>query len=210
MDLFADLPRPQQRLGEGAWWLPGFADARAILADIERISSASPFRTMVSPGGRPLSVEMTNCGAVGWISDRLGYRYVAEDPLSGRAWPALPDAFKELAARAADAAGFADFDPDCCLINRYAPGTRLGLHQDRDEKDFSQPIVSVSIGLPCTFAWGGRNRTDETRSYRLESGDVVVFGGADRLNFHGVTKVFDGDHPLTGTLRFNLTFRKAG
>ena len=210
MDLFAHLPRPQQRIGAGAVWLPGFADASQVLPEIEKVTTISPFRQMTTAGGRPLSVEMTNCGAAGWISDQLGYRYVTQDPQTDRAWPEMPNSFRDLAVRAAEVAGYPAFDPDCCLINRYPPGSRLGLHQDRDEKDFSHPIVSVSVGLPCNFAWGGQNRNDETRNYRLESGDVVVFGGPDRLTYHGVTKVVEGDHPLTGRLRYNLTFRKTG
>lgn len=208
MDLFAHLPRPQQRIGPGAWWLPGLADARLVLEELERVTAVSPFRQMTTASGRQLSVEMTNCGATGWISDQRGYRYVSVDPQTTQPWPDMPASFRDLAVRAAEAAGYPGFDPDCCLINRYPPGSRLGLHQDRDEQDFSHPIVSVSVGLPCIFAWGGQNRSDETKNYRLESGDIVVFGGSDRLTYHGVTKIIEGDHPLTGRLRYNLTFRR--
>jgi alkylated DNA repair protein (DNA oxidative demethylase) len=161
-----------------------------------------------TPGGYTMSVAMTNCGRVGWVSDRKGYRYDALDPDTGLPWPELPGAFQDLASRAAEAAGFPDYDPDACLVNRYAAGAKLGLHQDRDEEDPWSPIVSVSLGLPATFLWGGKKRTDPVRRLRLESGDVVVWGGPARFVFHGVAPLKAGEHPVTGNVRINLTFRK--
>lgn len=165
---------------------------------------------MVTPGGATMSVAMTHCGALGWVSDRHGYRYVARNPETGEPWPAMPEVFSALAQEAAAAVGFAAFRPDSCLINRYAPGTRLSLHQDKDERDLSQPIVSVSLGLPAVFLFGGFARTEHTQRLPLFHGDVVVWGGPSRLRFHGVLPVQDGDHPLLGACRINLTFRKAG
>ena len=173
------------------------------------ISAASPFRHMTTPGGWAMSVALTNCGEVGWVTDRTGYRYDANDPVSGRPWPAMPRLFSKLADDAARKAGFADFRPDACLINRYTPDARLSLHQDRDERDFTQPIVSVSLGLPATFLWGGKKRSDRPRRLPLQNGDVIVWGGPERLNFHGIHSVAGGEHPLTGGYRFNLTFRRA-
>jgi alkylated DNA repair protein (DNA oxidative demethylase) len=198
-------------LGEGARLLRGFAaaEAAALVAAVHDIAAAAPLRNMVTPGGFTMSVAMTNCGQAGWITDRRGYRYAANDPLSGRPWPSMPDLFVDLATRAAAAAGFAGFVPDACLVNRYAPGTRLTLHQDRNERDFAAPIVSVSLGLPATFLFGGLRRAERPRRLRLESGDVVVWGGASRLVFHGVDVLADGEHPLTGRSRINLTLRKA-
>jgi alkylated DNA repair protein (DNA oxidative demethylase) len=198
-------------LAEGAVLLRGFvaADAPMLLRELQPILAAAPFRHMVTPGGHAMSVAMTNCGAVGWITDRVGYRYDAIDPASGLAWPAMPPLFLDVAARAAKEGGFAGFVPDGCLINRYVPDARLTLHQDRNERDFAAPIVSVSLGLPATFLFGGARRTDRPRRLRLESGDVVVWGGPSRLAFHGVDKLPDGEHPLTGRCRINLTFRKA-
>lgn len=199
-------------LGEGAFVLRGFAlpVAEALLAEIARLSADAPFRHLVTPGGKTMSVAMTNCGSLGWVSDRSGYRYDAIDPESGRCWPAMPALFGRLAAEAADAAGFPDFAPEACLVNRYAPGTRLTLHQDRDEKHYDRPIVSVSLGLPATFLWGGLARSDRPRRIPLVYGDVVVWGGPSRLVFHGVHDLAPGDHPLTDGLRYNLTFRQAG
>ena len=198
-------------LAEGAVLLRGFvaADAPMLLRELQPILAAAPFRHMVTPGGHAMSVAMTNCGAVGWITDRVGYRYDAIDPASGLAWPAMPPLFLDVAARAAKEGGFAGFVPDGCLINCYVTDARLTLHQDRNERDFAAPIVSVSLGLPATFLFGGARRTDRPRRLRLESGDVVVWGGPSRLAFHGVDKLPDGEHPLTGRCRINLTFRKA-
>src|SRR5262249_46961443 len=150
-----------------------------------------------------------NCGDAGWVTDRSGYRYDAIDPESGRPWPVIPPTLLELAKRAAAAAGFAGFEPDACLINRYEPGTKLSLHQDRNDRDYSAPVVSVSLGLPAVFLFGGLKRNDRTRRIRLENGDVVVWGGASRLAYHGVAPLKDGEHPVTGRCRINLTFRKA-
>jgi alkylated DNA repair protein (DNA oxidative demethylase) len=213
-DLFADTAAPRravEALAAGASLLHGFADAEAaaLIAAIRRIEADAPLRRMVTPGGFTMSVAMTNCGSAGWITDRRGYRYDACDPTTGRAWPAMPTCFAGLAARAAAAAGFRDFAPDACLINRYEPGARLTLHQDRNERDFAAPIVSVSLGLPATFLFGGTKRSDRPRRLGLEHGDVVVWGGPARLVFHGVDVLADGEHPLTGRCRFNLTLRRA-
>ena len=199
-------------LGPGATLLPGFArgDDRRLLAALEAITAAAPFRRMLTPGGQAMSVAMTSCGPLGWITDRRGYRYVATDPESGRAWPPMPAEFLRLAGDAAVAAGYPGFVPDACLINRYEPGTRLSLHRDEDERDLSAPVVSVSLGLPATFLFGGPRRTDPARRLELQHGDVVVWGGPSRLHYHGVLPLVDGEHPRTGRLRFNLTFRKAG
>ena len=210
--LFEEEPRQPfaEPLEEGAVILRGFALARAetLVREIERIAEAAPFRHLVTPGGYSMSVAMTNCGRVGWVSDRRGYRYDPIDPDSGRPWPPLPAAFLELAQGAAAEGGFPGYDPDACLINRYAPGSKLGLHQDRDEEDQWSPIVSVSLGLPAVFLWGGKRRADPLRRIRLESGDVVVWGGPARFIYHGVSPLKDGHHALTGGVRFNLTFRK--
>lgn len=213
-DLFGYAARPAggtQRLAEDAVVLCGFAREReaSLLHDIAAVAATAPFRHMVTPGGREMSVAMTNCGAAGWVSDRKGYRYARQDPDTGADWPAMPAAFTALAADAAAAAGFAGFAPDACLINRYAPGTRLTLHQDRDEADFGQPIVSVSLGLPAIFLFGGATRRDRAERIALESGDVVVWGGRSRLAYHGIAPLAEGEHPLTGAVRYNLTFRKA-
>jgi alkylated DNA repair protein (DNA oxidative demethylase) len=165
---------------------------------------------MLTPGGQRMSVAMTSCGALGWITDRRGYRYVSADPESGRAWPRMPPTFLRLAAAAAEAAGFPGFVPDACLINRYEPGTRLSLHRDEDERDLSAPVVSVSLGLPATFLFGGARRTDATQRVALQHGDVVVWGGPARLNYHGVAPLAAGRYPALANCRINLTFRRAG
>jgi DNA oxidative demethylase len=214
-DLFTGVPRggaDTEALAESAVILRRFAEpsAKALIETIADITAASPFRNMVTPGGYTMSVAMTNCGRLGWVTDRTGYRFDTIDPATRKAWPPLPASFHDLATRAAAAAGFAGFEPDACLVNRYEPGTRLSLHQDRNERDFSAPIVSVSLGLPAVFLFGGARRQDRPRRVRLESGDVVVWGGPARLTFHGVAPLADGEHPLTGRHRINLTFRKAG
>lgn len=212
-DLFAGAARvgDVERLADGAVLLRGFAaaEAPALVDAVRRIAAAAAFRHMVTPGGFTMSVAMTNCGSAGWVTDRRGYRYDARDPETGRPWPPMPVLFQRLAADAAAAAGFAGFAPDSCLINRYAPGARLTLHQDRNERDFAAPIVSVSLGLPATFLFGGLERRVRPRRFRLESGDVAVWGGPARLAFHGVEPLADGDHPLTGMSRINLAFRRA-
>ena len=181
----------------------------ALLAAIEAIAAQSPFRRMVTPGGFQMSVAMTNCGRVGWVTDRTGYRYDPRDPERGAPWPAMPDVFRGLAHDAAQDAGFDGFAPDACLINCYEPGTRLSLHQDKDEQDYAHPVVSVSLGLPATFQFGGLKRSDRPMKVPLRHGDIVVWGGPSRLVYHGVLALKDGEHPLTGRRRFNLTFRKA-
>ena len=212
-DLFADSPRESrtEQLGAQAFVLRAFAagSESLLLEHVERIAAQAPFRHLTTPGGYQMSVAMTNCGEVGWISDRTGYRYDALDPLSQRPWPIMPQAFLDLADRAASTAGFPSFRPDACLINRYQPGTRLSLHRDYDEKDRAAPIVSVSIGVPAVFQWGGLRRNDRTRRVPLESGDVVVWGGESRFVYHGIAALAESTHPLTGSERINLTFRKA-
>jgi len=191
--------------------LRGFAlpFADRLLTELDAITAAAPFRRMVTPGGFTMSVAMTNCGSAGWVTDRTGYRYDAIDPASGKRWPPMTDAFSALATTAAAQAGFAGFAPDACLINRYEPGTRLSLHQDKDEQDYGSPVVSVSLGLPARFLFGGLKRSDPQTKIPLEHGDVVVWGGAARLAFHGVMPLADGVHPALGRQRINLTFRKA-
>jgi len=211
-DLLSGLLSPgREALDDGAVLLRGFVRQAApeLLRAVDAVVADAPFRNMVTPGGYRMSVAMSNSGAVGWVTDRSGYRYDAIDPVTGRPWPAMPAIFRNVAAAAAADAGYPDFAPDACLINRYAPGARLSLHQDHDERDMSAPIVSVSLGLPATFLWGGAERRDRPRRIRLENGDVVVWGGQTRLWFHGVDTLADGEHPLTGRCRINLTFRKA-
>jgi alkylated DNA repair protein (DNA oxidative demethylase) len=164
---------------------------------------------MTTPGGYVMSVAMTNCGRAGWVTDRRGYRYDPIDPQTGRPWPPMPAAFRRIAIGAAAAGGYEDFEPDACLVNRYEPGARLSLHQDKDERDFTAPIVSVSLGLPAVFLFGGARRADRPRRFRLESGDIAVWGGPTRLYFHGIEALDEGEDPLTGRCRINLTFRKA-
>ncbi|MDQ3273032.1 MAG: DNA oxidative demethylase AlkB [Pseudomonadota bacterium] len=214
-DLFDDLEAPspaQELLAPGAVLLRGFArdvDA-ALLQALDDVLAAAPLRHLVTPGGHTMSVGMSNCGPLGWVSDRRGYRYDARDPLTGQPWPAMPGLLRAFAVRAAREAGSPDFMPDACLINQYLPGSKLSLHQDRDEQDFSAPIVSVSLGLPAVFLFGSERRADRPQRYRLQHGDVVVWGGAARLAFHGVAPLADGEHALLGRRRINLTFRRAG
>ena len=191
--------------------LRGFAGSAAarLIADVNAITAQAPFRHMVTPGGHQMSVAMTNCGDAGWMTDRSGYRYDGIDPESRKAWPAMPASFRALAADAAAEAGFDGFSPDACLINRYVAGAKMSLHQDKDETDFSEPIVSVSLGLPAIYLFGGLKRSDKPRRYRLQHGDVVVWGGPSRLFFHGVAPLADGEHAVLGRQRINLTFRKA-
>ncbi|MCB1770955.1 MAG: DNA oxidative demethylase AlkB [Candidatus Competibacteraceae bacterium] len=213
-DLFATADPPasgSEALGPGAFLLHGFAagDAPALWAALQPLLAQAPLRHMITPSGHRMSVAMTNCGALGWISDRAGYRYEPGDPQNGRPWPPMPALFRRLAQAAAARAGFPDFQPDACLINRYAPEARLSLHQDRDERDLSAPIVSVSLGLPVIFLWGGLKRQEPRQRIRLEHGDVVVWGGPDRLRYHGVLPLQAGHHALLGEQRLNLTFRQA-
>jgi alkylated DNA repair protein (DNA oxidative demethylase) len=208
----SDVHLSQEEMAEGAVLLRGLARPveADLIADLRDIVAQAPFRHMVTPGGHQMSVSMTNCGPLGWVTDRTGYRYDANDPLAAKPWPAMPRSFRELAAQAADQAGFGRFAPDACLINRYQPGARMSLHQDKDEADFGAPIVSVSLGLPAIFLFGGLKRGDKSRRFRLEHGDVVVWGGPARLAFHGVAPLADGEHASMGRQRINLTFRKAG
>jgi DNA oxidative demethylase len=196
-------------LGPGIWLLRGFADSSRLMPLIDQVAASAQFRHLVTPGGQTMSVAMTNCGPLGWVSDRSGYRYDARDPLSGKAWPPLPQELRELALGAAATAGFPDFVPDACLVNRYSPGSRLTAHRDADEQDYSQPIVSVSLGLPATFAFYGLTRGGKGKSLELRDGDVLVWGGPSRLVYHAVRPVKPGHHPVTGGFRYNLTFRHA-
>ena len=207
----SDLSGPQA-LCTGACVLHGFAlePMSRLLTAIDGVIERAPLRHMITPGGFRMSVAMTNCGALGWVSDRRGYRYTGIDPQSGAPWPQMPGAFRVLARAAAERAGFAGFAPDACLINRYEPGARLTLHQDRDERDYRHPIVSVSIGLPATFQFGGIKRSERTRRVPLCHGDVVVWGGPARLYHHGVLPLEAGVHEVSGAARLNLTFRHAG
>ena len=213
-DLFeslADAQLTQETIAEGAVLLRGFARSVEphLITALREIVTQAPFRHMSTPGGYQMSVAMTNCGSVGWVTDRSGYRYDAIDPQSAKPWPAMPSAFRALAEQAARDAGFDGFAPDACLINRYQPGARMSLHQDKDENDFGAPIVSVSLGLLAIFLFGGSRRADKPQRFRLEHGDVVVWGGPSRLFFHGVAPLADGEHALMGRQRINLTFRKA-
>jgi alkylated DNA repair protein (DNA oxidative demethylase) len=210
-DSLSDVHPVRERIAEGAVLLRGFARSfeAELISDLRVIAEEAPFRHMVTPGGHQMSVAMTNCGNAGWVTDRSGYRYDGVDPQSGKPWPAMPPAFRELATLAAAEASFKGFSPDACLINRYQVGARMSLHQDKDERDFENPIVSVSLGLPAIFLFGGPKRADKTQRYRLEHGDIVVWGGPSRLFFHGIAPLADGEHNLLGRQRINLTFRKA-
>ena len=205
-------PDPRQALATGAWLFRGFAlaEATALVDDVQEALAEAPLRHMITAGGHRMSVAMSNCGELGWVSDRAGYRYAPLDPERGLPWPAMPARFLLLARRAAQAAGFEDFTPDACLVNRYETGTKLSLHQDRDERDFEQPIVSVSLGVPAVFLFGGARRQDRPQRVDLVHGDVVVWGGPSRLHYHGVAELAFAQQELTGHHRFNLTFRKAG
>jgi alkylated DNA repair protein (DNA oxidative demethylase) len=213
-DLFAGVREAcvsQEAIGDGAVLLRGFTGPieADLIAELRAVVTQAPFRQMFTPGGHQMSVAMTNCGDLGWVTDRSGYRYDGNDPQTGKPWPAMPASFRDLAGRAAAAAAFEAFSPDACLINRYQPGARMSLHQDRDEEDFGAPIVSISLGLPATFLFGGLKRSDKPRRFRLEQGDIVVWGGPARLVYHGVAPLADAEHPALGRQRINLTFRKA-
>jgi DNA oxidative demethylase len=215
LDLFTEPPDTsagKYPLAPGAFFLRGFAlpDEQNLLAALETIITEAPLRHMITRGGYKMSVAMTNCGDIGWVSDRKGYRYDPRDPDSGRRWPKMPPSFLRLAKSAAVEAGYKSFTPDACLVNQYEAGTKLSLHQDKDEKDFQQPIVSVSLGIPATFLFGGESRGDPTQHLRLHHGDVVVWGGPARLRYHGVAPLKEAEHQLLGKRRINLTFRKAG
>ena len=209
-DLFAGASGPEQ-ISPGTWLLHGAAldAAPALFAEVQHLTATAPFRQMQTPGGSRMSVAMSNCGPFGWVTDRSGYRYAATDPLSGLPWPPLPPLFLQIAGAAAERAGYPGFVPNACLINRYAPGARMALHQDKDERDFTAPIVSLSLGLPVVFLFGGTQRSDPPARLLLSHGDVLVWGGPDRLRFHGVMPLKPGRHELLGEQRINLTFRKA-
>jgi alkylated DNA repair protein (DNA oxidative demethylase) len=214
-DLFGDAdgaPHRPEPVADGAVLLREWAsaDEAMLLHELAAVVAAAPLRQMVTPGGHTMQVRTTSCGQLGWVSDRRGYRYATHDPLTGEAWPAMPSGFDALAQDAARVAGFANFTPDACLINRYGPGTRLSLHQDRNERDFNQPVVSVSWGVPAVFLLGGLSRSDRALRLTLQHGDVLVWGGPARLRFHGVMPVAQADHPAFGSDRVNLTFRRAG
>jgi DNA oxidative demethylase len=210
-DGLAEDEARQEELGPGATILRQFAmpEETAILAALNGVVDRAPFRHMITPSGHQMSVAMTNCGALGWVSDRTGYRYETLDPVSGLPWPPMPESFVRLATAAAAEAGFEQFAPDACLINRYEPGAKMSLHQDKDERDLRQPIVSVSLGIPAVFLFGGLKRADRAVRVGLRHGDVVVWGGPARLRYHGVMPLPAGHHPLVGDRRINLTFRKA-
>jgi alkylated DNA repair protein (DNA oxidative demethylase) len=210
MDLF-DTPDKEEIL-KHVVLLRGFVVPveNEVLPALATVITLAPLRHMITPGGFAMSVATTSCGDLGWVSDKNGYRYAACDPLTGKAWPAMPASFKQLAKQAASMAGFENFEPDACLINRYEVGARMGLHQDKDERDFSQPIVSVSLGVPAMFQMGGFARADKVMKLPLYHGDLVVWGGESRLRFHGVLPIKAGSHPVLGECRINLTFRKAG
>jgi alkylated DNA repair protein (DNA oxidative demethylase) len=215
-DLFADAePEQQPRhepIGEQSCVLRGFALPwlDRLLPALDAVLAAAPFRQMVTPGGFTMSVALSSCGTLGWTTDRSGYRYTRNDPQTGQPWPEMPDVFLQLAQAAAQAAGFTDFIPDSCLINRYVPGSKMSLHQDKDEKSYAAPIVSVSLGLPAMFLFGGFARADKSRRVPLLHGDIVVWGGVDRLRYHGVLPIKDGQHSRLGEQRINFTFRTAG
>lgn len=212
LNLFEETAPPREEtLCPGAVVLRGLAisEERAICAALEMIVARAPFRHMTTPGGFRMSVAMTNCGSLGWVTDRKGYRYDAIDPDSGEPWPRMPGAFLQLAKRAATKAGFDDFEPDACLVNRYEPGARLSLHQDRNERDLAAPVVSVSLGIPAVFLFGGLQRNDRPLRIPLAHGDVVAWGGPARLRFHGIAPLKESEHAIFGRRRINLTFRKA-
>ena len=215
LDLFGgDDPAQHGRvtIGPQSLVLRGFAlpTVDALLAGVDDVTAQAPFRHMETPGGYTMSVALTNCGDLGWTTDARGYRYSRIDPVSGQPWPAMPQAFRQLAQDAAREAGFPDFAPDACLVNRYEPGSRLSLHQDRNERDFNAPIVSVSLGMPAMFLFGGDDRADRAARVPLFHGDVVVWGGVDRLRYHGIMPLKDLPHPRLGSQRINFTLRKAG
>lgn len=215
-DLFADdalqQPAGRERIGDESYVLRGYALPwiERLLPALRGVLAQSPFRQMVTPGGFTMSAALSSCGALGWTSASHGYRYTALDPRSQQPWPAMPDDLRELAVQAAADAGFIDFTPDACLINRYVAGAKMSPHQDKNERRFDAPVVSVSLGLPAIFLFGGHERSDKTQKISLFHGDVAVWGGVDRLRFHGVMPIKEGLHPIMGPQRINLTFRTAG
>lgn len=212
LELFDMSAQGVEALGRHAYVLRGLAlpFVNDVLSALKDIEIQAPFRHMITPGGHTMSVALTNCGQLGWVTDRSGYRYSPVDPQTGQPWPPMPGAFAQLAQQAANAAGMAKFQPDACLLNRYLPGAKMSLHQDRDEKDLAAPIVSVSLGIPAVFQFGGHSRSVKPTRVTLFHGDVVVWGGEDRMRFHGILPVKQAEHPLLGAQRINFTFRKAG
>ena len=211
LDLFAQ-PATKELIAPGAYLLRGLALAQenVIWNALQSVIALAPLRHMQTPGGLTMSVAMSNCGPLGWVSDSRGYRYEPLDPLSQQPWPAMPAEFMALAQQAASLADFEGFKPDACLINQYAAEAKLSLHQDKDERDQGHPIVSVSLGLPATFQFGGLQRSDKLLRTELQHGDIVVWGGPARLRYHGILPLKPGLHRLTGAYRYNLTFRRAG
>jgi alkylated DNA repair protein (DNA oxidative demethylase) len=214
LDLFAD-DAPQltatEQIGPQSFVFRGLALPLIdrLLPALEAVLTRAPFRNMITPGGYTMSVALSSCGQFGWTTDRSGYQYTRLNPHTGQPWPPMPNVFMELAQSAAQAAGFADFIPDACLINRYIPGAKLALHQDKDERGYEWPVVSVSLGIPAMFLFGGHARSDATQKVPLFHGDVVVWGGEDRLRYHGVMPIRQAEHPQLGEQRINFTFRKA-
>ena len=214
-DLFADealqQPARREQIGEQSYVLRGYALPwiERLLPELRAVLAQSPFRQMLTPGGFTMSAALSSCGDLGWMTDTSGYRYTPLDPRSQQPWPVMPQVLRELAVLAAADAGFIDFAPDACLINRYVPGAKMSLHQDKNERRYSEPVVSVSLGLPAIFLFGGHERSGKTQKVSLFHGDVVVWGGVDRLRFHGVMPIKDGVHPIMGPQRINLTFRTA-
>jgi alkylated DNA repair protein (DNA oxidative demethylase) len=210
-DLFEETLK-KQTISQDVTLLKGFALKSEVflMRDVKLVIQQAPLRQMMTKTGLLMSVSVTNCGVLGWVSDRCGYRYVALDPLSKHPWPTMPDSFKKIAEKAAKEVGYLNFAPDVCLINQYHVGASMGLHQDKDEQDFTQPIVSVSLGIPARFQLGGLTRRDKTLNIPLMHGDVIVWGGEARLKFHGVLPIKANHHPTLGESRINLTFRQAG
>lgn len=211
LTLLDDRPA-QVAIAEGAWLLPrrALSRASAILAEIEALTARSPFRHMTTPGGYTMTAGLTNCGALGWTSDAEGYQYTPTDPVTGDPWPPMPEGLRRIACDAAEAAGYPGYEPDVCLMNRYPPGSRLTLHQDKNERRYDAPVVSISLGLTARFVFGGLTRKAPTQTLSLHHGDMLVWGGASRLAYHGVRRVESGEHPETGKYRYCLTFRRAG
>ena len=210
LDLFSEESPWTEELCEGVWLHHhrALAQQDAICESLAEVTSQAPFSHMTTPGGHSMSVAMTNCGPLGWVTDRRGYRYTTHDPESGKPWPDMPEIFHRLAQQTAAESGFENFSPDACLINRYEIGAKMGLHQDKDEQTFDHPIVSVSLGLPAVFQLGGWERSEKVQRVPLQHGDVLVWGGPSRLRYHGILPIKAGSHPL-GQFRMNLTLRRA-